>query len=479
MLVIYHPVEAEEYVYGGVVVIGPNSSYEYVQNNLEKNSTIDIMWNVRLSFHKIDFIVTDEMDNVILKATDVSEFVGQIQIDEPGNYYFIWKNIGNKNCTINYDIYIDTSLDIPYKTEVGIQCSQWYRGWEQGATVSLIYNISANSVSDKDIVLHSFEVHYDFLPEAHRWSFLPEGLEIAPDPDVLSFSNTTIISIDEATEPGFHWMNGSIVYEVDRIIVHLYFFSMNSYYIVERDSDGDGFVDSRDKFPEDPSEWNDTDGDGFGDNSDAFPDNSSEWSDTDGDGVGDNGDVFPQNPNEWKDTDKDGWGDNIDDFPDDPSEWKDTDGDGVGDNIDQLPLDPDEWVDSDGDGHYDNSDEFQLDPKEWKDTDRDGTGDRGDKFPTDPAASVDTDGDGYPDAWNPGKNETDSTTGLKLDGYPDDPDKWKEEEKDSISLYLIVAIIIALLLILALGTTSYAMIAKHGKGQSEKGRISSDDVGNS
>lgn len=42
------------------------------------------------------------------------------------------------------------------------------------------------------------------------------------------------------------------------------------------DSDGDGYIDSRDDFPEDPEEWNDYDNDGIGDNADP---------DIDGDGI--------------------------------------------------------------------------------------------------------------------------------------------------------------------------------------------------
>ncbi len=37
------------------------------------------------------------------------------------------------------------------------------------------------------------------------------------------------------------------------------------------DSDGDGYGDIFDAFPEDPTEWLDTDGDGIGDNADAYP----------------------------------------------------------------------------------------------------------------------------------------------------------------------------------------------------------------
>ena len=45
----------------------------------------------------------------------------------------------------------------------------------------------------------------------------------------------------------------------------------NAIEIIERDSDGDGTVDSLDAFPNDASETTDTDGDGVGDNTDAYP----------------------------------------------------------------------------------------------------------------------------------------------------------------------------------------------------------------
>jgi hypothetical protein len=72
----------------------------------------------------------------------------------------------------------------------------------------------------------------------------------------------------------------------------------------EPDSDGDGYVDSEDAFPEDPNEWTDRDKDGKGDQtSDLFPDDPNEWADTDGDGNGDNGDADDDNdgmPDEWE-----------------------------------------------------------------------------------------------------------------------------------------------------------------------------------
>ena len=106
------------------------------------------------------------------------------------------------------------------------------------------------------------------------------------------------------------------------------------------DSDGDGFVDAADAFPNDPGDWADLDGDGIGDNvdpdadgdgranaDDAFPHDADEWADLDGDGLGDNADP---------DRDGDGVDNGGDLFPDDALDHADADGDGVGDNAEAL-----------------------------------------------------------------------------------------------------------------------------------------------
>jgi hypothetical protein len=56
----------------------------------------------------------------------------------------------------------------------------------------------------------------------------------------------------------------------------------------------------------------DSDGDGYNDNEDDFPNNVNEWIDNDNDGIGDNSDIFPLNPKEQYDNEKDGIGDNSD-----------------------------------------------------------------------------------------------------------------------------------------------------------------------
>ena len=124
--------------------------------------------------------------------------------------------------------------------------------------------------------------------------------------------------------------------------------TFGAWWVFLRDSDGDGYPDNKDAFPNDPTEWADSDGDGWGDNGDAFPNDKTEWKDSDADGYGDNSDVFPNDPSEHQDSDNDGVGDNSDVFPNNPTEWKDSDGDGHGDNEDAFPNDPNKWLDPDG-----------------------------------------------------------------------------------------------------------------------------------
>ena len=77
-----------------------------------------------------------------------------------------------------------------------------------------------------------------------------------------------------------------------------------------------------DAFPNEPTQWEDSDGDGYGDEQAGFegdrcrelPGTSNGdrfgCTDTDGDGWSDQGDRFPQDASQWRDADGDGFGDN-------------------------------------------------------------------------------------------------------------------------------------------------------------------------
>ena len=232
------------------------------------------------------------------------------------------------------------------------------------------------------------------------------------------------------------------------------------------DTDGDGYNDFEDRFPEDPEEWADSDDDGVGDNSDDFPNDPEETNDADGDGVGDNGDAFPWDASESVDSDGDGWGDNSDAFPNDATEWVDTDGDGVGDNADtdadgdgtddtdedsdgdgvnddqdDFPFDANETTDTDGDGVGDNEDadadgdgtpndldDFPLNSGESTDSDGDGVGDSEDAFPNNPNEYIDSDGDGVGD--NADNDDDNDGTPDTSDAFPLDPTETSDTDGD-------------------------------------------------
>ena len=230
--------------------------------------------------------------------------------------------------------------------------------------------------------------------------------------------------------------------------------------LVTSDSDGDGYGDISDVFPNNGQQWADTDGDGWGDNTsgffgddcptlwgnstmtrqgctdldgdgwpdtlDAYPNEPSQFRDSDGDGYGDNssgyrGDDCPsvhgtsdEDVFGCLDSDRDGWSDVNDDFPNDDDQHTDTDGDGFGDNAAAANGDDCETVfgtstlglrgcpDTDGDLWADSRDPFPYDSTQWSDLDGDGYGDNPigsnkDVFPFDPTQQQDSDGDGFGD----------------------------------------------------------------------------------
>jgi len=90
----------------------------------------------------------------------------------------------------------------------------------------------------------------------------------------------------------------------------------------KRDRDADGYDDSWDAYPDNPSEWLDSDGDGIGNNSDT---------DDDADNIADSADEFPRYAYYDIDTDGDGEPDQHDDDDDD---------DGIPDQQDDDSKDP-------------------------------------------------------------------------------------------------------------------------------------------
>ena len=195
-----------------------------------------------------------------------------------------------------------------------------------------------------------------------------------------------------------------------------------------------------DAWPEDSTQWHDRDGDGRGDNpvgttADICPDipgtsigpteGGDRWGcqDTDGDGWSDLGDAFPNEPTQWRDSDGDNFGDNPDGHEGDacPNErgnsffdrlgCRDSDGDGWSDPNQNWPASP-----------WGTADAFPTDRLQWMDSDEDGFGDvpMGAKRDDCPEVSgtstkdlqgcVDSDGDGWSDEYG-GWSSTIATIG--------------------------------------------------------------------
>ena len=192
------------------------------------------------------------------------------------------------------------------------------------------------------------------------------------------------------------------------------------------DSDGDGYNDNIDKFPDNPNEWKDSDDDGTGDNSDDFPNDECATNDMDDDGKPDSikencntsliedddidGDGYNNtielllgtNPNSPSsrplDYDRDGIPDGIDD---------DIDNDGMNNTVDLCPRGAADW--EAGNQNYDWDMDGCKDDSEDKDDDNDGINDRSDSCEETPlneiandegcsASQRDSDGDGIPDS---------------------------------------------------------------------------------
>jgi len=233
------------------------------------------------------------------------------------------------------------------------------------------------------------------------------------------------------------------------------------------DSDGDGWSDDDDAFPNDGTQWKDEDGDRFGDNytyvwieitDPENPDKKIRIREQ-------NGDAFTNDKTQWSDKDGDGWGDNStglkpDAFPNNETQWADGDGDGYGDNASRDAHQSDECRSMAGNS---------IGPEgKWIDTDGDGTLDEfitGDRW-----GCVDSDGDGISNAadpcdWDPEIRvglETEVECSIKVDpnkeetgGKSDDVSSSKDEGDSTIYIFVgIIAFLLAAILV--------AMISKQG-----------------
>lgn len=186
------------------------------------------------------------------------------------------------------------------------------------------------------------------------------------------------------------------------------------------DTDKDGVIDSKDKFPLDPFESADANNDGIGDNS---------QSDSDNDGITDYTEKQESTDPNNNDTDGDGIEDKLDAFPTDPNFSYDNDKDSI----------PDELDEDDDNDKIPDSEERQLGLNPYNaDTDGDGVDDYKEREQgSDPKV----------DENSSNKNES-IESNIIDENYPDVKELNPNEENNNIRVYVITLIISVIVLIL-------------------------------
>lgn len=217
-------------------------------------------------------------------------------------------------------------------------------------------------------------------------------------------------------------------------------------------------TDGADAFPTYSTQHADRDGDGYGDSSTGFradvcPDIEGTSTEdvfgclnTDGDGWSDAGDAFPEDATQHVDADMDGYGDSRNgNLPDScPGVFgtsteqelgcPDSDGDGWGDNLDEFADDVRFWSDIDEDGHPDQQGTNMSDdcPEVAGTSNQDRIG------------CLDTDGDGWSD---------------EGDVFPNDDARHFTEESSSLAMVLAIAGIA----IVGLALVAFGVVSRRGK----------------
>lgn len=279
--------------------------------------------------------------------------------------------------------------------------------------VTLQWQASTDEVGVADYLIYQND---SFIGESHVTSFAVGGLNLAID------NRFHVIARDPAGNKSTASQPLTLVSSTD--------------------TDGDGYVDSQDAFPNDPNEWVDTDGDGTGDNADT---------DDDGDNIEDEIDNCPLIANEDQaDVDGDGQGNACNTDDDGDNVLDDADNCPLVANADQLDTDSDGTgnacdPDDDGDGDLDGVDNCPLIANaDQLDTDSDGSGnacdtdddndtvlDEADNCPlVSNASQLNNDNDGEGDACD--SDDDNDSVPDDSDLFPFDNSEWADSDSDGL-----------------------------------------------
>ncbi len=144
---------------------------------------------------------------------------------------------------------------------------------EQGEIVTVTLDITNNNADQCRI--YWLGIHFDWM-EDNIYIVCSDVSE--EEPESIATGDTESFSINfevpSNVQTGGHVYDIQFQYELhDGIFGGWNDYTWQSstqtdFNVDERDRDGDGYADSVDTFPDDPTEWRDSDGDGVGDNSD-------------------------------------------------------------------------------------------------------------------------------------------------------------------------------------------------------------------
>ena len=145
-------------------------------------------------------------------------------------------------------------------------------------------NLANNSDGDDPVWVAMWDLHYNVTTDdsGQITIYYPGD---GPDEDQLGFNGTFCGGASEEVNMvlmSWSYGNSTVTSDCVDLMAGEY---VDSIEIVfgSPDTDGDGYNDFDDRFPEDPEEWADSDDDGVGDNSDDFPNDPEETNDADGD----------------------------------------------------------------------------------------------------------------------------------------------------------------------------------------------------
>ena len=313
--------------------IGPKATGTASIGAISKGKVVEYGWGTDSAADNLDFYVNSGGTKYGAK-TGVNGSLGSISVQSDMTFTMNWTCNNDYNTAFVHYWFYTVSLKVDFSFDRNL-CAP-------NETDELTVTIT-NTNSDQ-ITVAGVGIHFDWYDKDVYE--VDQGLEATPVTVGAGSAMTSYVQFNtNGAAEGFHLYDIIVRYDLKHDDQWTRYDwtsgSQFNFKISTQDSDGDGYPDSSDRFPSDPTQHSDADKDGYGDNQsgndpDAFPLDPKDWVDTDGDGVGDNSDKFPSDPAASMDTDGDG-------HPDAWNAGKSADDSNTGLELDHYPNDKSKW----------------------------------------------------------------------------------------------------------------------------------------